>query len=516
MKTTKLIFTIFIITIINKLFTMVSTIKTFTFIGIKAIPVDVEVKIAAGHPTFNIVGLPDKALAESRERVRAAINSIGLEIPSSRITVNLAPADLEKEGSHFDLAITLGMLAEMRIIDKIELENYYCLGELSLNGKIKAVNGILSAAITANQFEQNLICPEKSGSEAVYASEDMEILAPDNLLQLINHFKGSQILSRPESNFNHKIPSYPCMSEVKGQKKAKRALEIAAAGGHNMLMIGPPGSGKSMIASRLNGILPELTLEEMLEVNMINSISGNIKDGQLISKRPFRSPHHSCSMPAMVGGGMKTKPGEISLAHNGILFLDELGEFPRQVLDSLRQPIEDNIVTISRANSHITYPANFQLIAAMNPCRCGYLGNDRKSCNRAPKCGKDYQAKISGPILDRMDIIIQVPQINIFTQNNESKEEASSNILKRIKSARNIQYQRSKKLNSNNSSAEIEKTFDFSGENRDLIEKAMHKMDISMRGFTRILKVARTIADLANNPKIEKTHLSEAIGYRKY
>jgi magnesium chelatase family protein len=493
---------------------MVATIKTFTFIGIKAIPVDVEVKISPGHPVFNIVGLPDKALAESRERVRAAINSIGLEVPAKRIIVNLAPADLEKEGSHFDLAITLGILSEMNIIDKLELENYYCLGELSLDGKIKVVNGILSASITANEFGGNIICPEKSGGEAIYASEEIDVLAADNLLQLINHFKGTQILSRPEQNFKRKTPTYPCLSEVKGQKRAKRALEIAAAGGHNMLMVGPPGSGKSMIASRLTGILPELTLEEMLEVNMINSISGNIKDGELITNRPFRAPHHSCSMPAMVGGGMKTKPGEISLAHNGVLFLDELGEFPRQVLDSLRQPIEDNIVTISRANSHITYPANFQLIAAMNPCRCGYLGNENKSCNRAPQCGKDYQAKISGPILDRMDIIINVPQINIFSQDGEEVGEASKEILERVKFARKLQYQRSNKLNSNNSGSEIEKSFDLNGENRDLIEKAMNKMDISMRGFTRILKVARTIADLENSEKIGKTHLSEAIGYR--
>lgn len=493
---------------------MVATIKTFTFIGIKAIPVDVEVKIASGQQHFNIVGLPDKALAESRERVRAAINSIGLNLPPDRITVNLAPADIEKEGSHFDLAITLGLLSEMKIIDKLDLESYYCLGELSLDGKIKAVNGILSAAITAHELGGNIICPEKSGKEAVYASSNINVLAPENLLQLINHFKGSQILSPPKQDFRHNPPKYPCLSEVKGQKKAKRALEIAAAGGHNMLMIGPPGSGKSMIASRLTGILPELTIEEMLEVNMINSISGNIKDGQLITNRPFRSPHHSCSMPAMVGGGMKTKPGEISLAHNGVLFLDELGEFPRQVLDSLRQPIEDNIVTISRANSHITYPANFQLIAAMNPCRCGYLGNQSKSCNRAPKCGQDYQAKISGPILDRMDIIVYVPQINIFAKDNNIEEEKSQDILQRVKFARKVQYHRSNKLNSKNTSKEIEQTIDLTGENRKLIEKAMQKMDISMRGFTRILRVARTIADLANSKKIETYHLAEAISYR--
>ncbi|MFT5795591.1 MAG: magnesium chelatase family protein [Ulvibacter sp.] len=493
---------------------MVATIKTFTFIGIKAVPVDVEVKISSGQQVFNIVGLPDKALAESRERIRAAINSIGLEIPAKRITVNLAPADLEKEGSHFDLAIALGILSEIKIIDKLELENYYCLGELSLNGKIKPVNGILSASITANEFGGNMICPEKSGPEAVYASSDIEVLAPDNLLQLINHFKGTQILSRPEQNFSQKIISYPCLSEVKGQKRVKRALEISAAGGHNLLMVGPPGSGKSMIAARLTGILPKLTIEEMLEVNMINSVSGNIKDGELITNRPFRAPHHSCSMPAMVGGGMKTKPGEISLAHNGVLFLDELGEFPRQVLDSLRQPIEDNVITISRANSHITYPANFQLIAAMNPCRCGYLGNANKSCNRAPKCGQDYQAKISGPILDRMDIIINVPQINIFTKNIETTEESSKEIFKRVVFARETQYQRSGKLNSQNSNSEIEKTFDFTGKNRDLIEKAVSKLDISMRGFVRILKVSRTIADLENSKKIEQHHLSEAIGYR--
>ncbi|MES2677237.1 MAG: YifB family Mg chelatase-like AAA ATPase [Pseudomonadota bacterium] len=503
---------------------MVATVKTFAFIGIDVAPVNVQVKISSsGNSSFTIVGLPDKAVGESKERVRAAITSIGLALPYTRITVNLAPADLLKEGSHFDLAIALGLLIELGALKQEDVENYYALGELSLDGTITQVNGILSAAIGASQRGAGIICPEICGMEAAWAG-DLSILAPKNLIVLLNHFKGLQLLSQPQPNAEKQIFSYPDLSDIKGQETAKRALEIAAAGGHNLLLIGPPGTGKSMLASRLPGLIPELDLKEMLEINMIHSISGKISDGKLIWARPFRDPHHSCSMPAMVGGGSKAKPGEISLAHNGILFLDELAEFPRQVLDSLRQPIENGNVTISRVLSHINYPANFQLVAAMNPCRCGYLSDQNKSCNKAPVCGRDYQAKISGPLMDRMDIIIEVPQIDIFADNIGIRE-SSAAVAARVAKARNIQKQRYEqeasmvdktlKLNSKANGKVLEKYTEIDAESQKILKLTIEKMGISIRGYNRILRVARTIADLDNSENISQSHLLEAISYRR-
>ena len=503
---------------------MVATVKTFAFVGIDVAPVNVQVKISSsGNSSFTIVGLPDKAVGESKERVRAAITSIGLALPYTRITVNLAPADLLKEGSHFDLAIALGLLIELGALRQEDVNNYYALGELSLDGAITQVNGILSAAIGASQRDAGIICPEICGQEAAWAG-GLSILAPKNLIVLLNHFKGLQILSQPKPNPEKQIFSYPDLADIKGQETAKRALEIAAAGGHNLLMIGPPGTGKSMLASRLPGLIPELDLKEMLEINMIHSISGKISDGKLIWKRPFRDPHHSCSMPAMVGGGSKAKPGEISLAHNGILFLDELAEFPQQVLDSLRQPIENGNVTISRVLSHINYPANFQLVAAMNPCRCGYLSDQGKACNKAPVCGRDYQTKISGPLMDRMDIIIEVPQIDIFADNIGIREN-SATVAARVAAARNIQKRRYEqeatmenatlKLNSKANGKVLEKYTEIDAESQKILKLTMEKMGISIRGYNRILRVARTIADLDNSENINQTHLLEAISYRR-
>lgn len=502
---------------------MVSKIKTFSFQGIEVAPVDVEVKISSGLPSFTIVGLPDKAVGESKERVRAAISSIGLSWPYQKIIVNLAPADLQKEGSHFDLAIALAIMIEIGVLSQKEVDGFYALGELSLDGTINAVNGIISASIGANQYGCGIICPKANGKEAVWAG-DLPIIAPDNLISLINHLKGEQILSRPETSKIKSNTKYPDLIDVKGQEIPKRALEIAGSGGHNILLIGPPGTGKSMLASRMPGILPEMNLEEILEVNMIHSISGKIVNGELKTNRPYIEVHHSCSMPAMVGGGMKAKPGEISLAHKGVLFLDELAEFPRQVLDSLRQPLETGNIAISRVNSHITYPADFQLIGAMNPCRCGYLGEASKECKKAPICGEEYKNKISGPLLDRFDIIINVGTIDLFSLRKMSATENSQIVRSRVLQAREIQYERYKneelmkdysKINAKINGQALEKYCALDEKSEKILQNAIQQNKSSMRAVTRILRVARTIADMEKCEKINENHLYEAIGYRR-
>jgi magnesium chelatase family protein len=504
---------------------MVAKVKTFSFLGIDVIEIDVEVKITSGLSNFTIVGLPDKAVGESKERVRAAIISLGVSWPLGRIIVNLSPADLQKEGSHFDLAIALAILMEMGLFLIPEIDNYFVLGELSLDGNINRINGIISAAIGAETRKKRIICPKSCGSQAAWASSTPIIAAP-NLLSLINHFKGEELLPPPIVSTNIAIFNYPDLAEVKGQENAKRALEIAAAGGHNLLMIGPPGTGKSMLAARIIGILPKMNKEEILKVNMIYNISGKITNEKLLTNRPFREIHHSCSIPAMIGGGSKAKPGEISLAHNGVLFLDELAEFPRVVLDSLRQPLESGKVTISRVNAHITYPANFQLITAMNPCRCGYLGDEKKSCKKAPLCGEEYKSKISGPLLDRIDIVIEVPQIDFLAINylQNSKVETSSEVLIRVNKARQVQNQRYKNerdfkdrqlINSKIETKILEKYIQLDEDCQKILQNSVTKMEISMRGINRILRVARTIADLEDSLKINSNHLLEALSYRR-
>jgi magnesium chelatase family protein len=502
---------------------MVAKTKTFSFAGIEVAAIDVQVKISPGMASFTIVGLPDKAVGESKERVRAAISSTGLSWPYKKITVNLAPADVQKEGSHFDLAIALAIMIEIGVLEQKLVDDFFILGELSLDGAIDGVSGIISAAIGANQRNYGIICPEKNGREAAWAG-NLNIIAPPNLMTLINHLKGEQILARPETTKIFQSKNYPDLSDVKGQETAKRAIEIAAAGGHNLLMVGPPGTGKSMLASRLGGILPPPELTEILEINMVHSLSNQIADGKLITHRPYREVHHSCSMPAMVGGGTRAKPGEVSLAHNGVLFLDELAEFPRQVLDALRQPLETGNISISRVNSHITYPANFQLIAAMNPCRCGYLGDIARQCKKAPICGQDYQNKISGPLLDRIDISINVGQVDIFATQNLQKSEDSKTIAARVCKARTLQKNRYDaedqmknlpKINSKIDGKILEKFCELNLNCQKILQKAVEKNHSSMRGITRILRVARTIADLEENQKIEEPHLLEAISYRR-
>ncbi len=499
---------------------MHASVKTVSFLGISTIEIDVQLQMLNGLPSFTIVGLPDKTVAESRERIRACLFSMGISLPSKRITVNLAPADVQKEGSHYDLPIALALLVAMGIIPQEEVDNVVALGELSLDGSIAKVLGVLPAAIFAKSSNKVLICPQECGQEAAWAGDNV-ILAPASVLELVNHFNGTQILPRVTiQNTENTIRqmSCGCLSDIKGQIVAKRALEVAAAGAHNMLMLGPPGVGKSLLASRIPSILPPITPQEALEVTMIHSLAGQVNNVGLIVDRPYRAPHHSASLPALVGGGANAKPGEISLAHRGVLFLDELPEFSRAALEALRQPLETGDITISRANNHVTYPARIQLIAAMNPCRCGYLGNPQKECTRAPRCGEEYMRKISGPLLDRIDIFVDVPDVTVadFAQ-DKSSIETSCDVRKRVIQAREIQAERYKNLSfSTNAEAdghELEKYLTDGA--KEILYRCIDKAKISARGYYRIVKLARTLADIAGADSIDKLQISEALGYRR-
>lgn len=501
---------------------MQARVHTVAFQGLEVKTVTVQVLIASGLPAFTIVGLPDKSVAESRERVRAALTSLGVGLPPKRITVNLAPADLPKEGAHYDLPIALGILTAMGIIPSDELEEFLVLGELSLDGSCQAVNGVLPAAVEAVAQEKNLICPRASGTEATWAG-DLEILAPASLLSLINHFKGSQVLSRPPAGEMETTANLLRMEDIKGQESAKRALEVAAAGGHNLLMSGPPGSGKSMLAARLPGILPPLDASEALEVSMIASISGQIRSGNITRSRPFRDPHHSASVAAMVGGGRGAAPGEVSLAHLGVLFLDELPEFNRQVLESLRQPVETGKAVVARANAHVSYPARVQLIAAMNPCRCGHVEDAAQACARAPKCAYEYRSKISGPMLDRIDLFVEVPAVSALDLTLPKPKETTEMIASRVAKARQIQKDRFAALkldmpvrtNAETEGELLEQIASPDAAGQQLLREAVGQLNLSARGYHRILKVARTLADLEDSTDIGRVHIAEAIGYRR-
>ena len=500
---------------------MISRVRTVAFQGIEAVPVDVQVMVAPGKVGMSIVGLPDKAVAESRERVQAALHASGLSMPARKVTVNLAPADLPKEGSHYDLPIALGLMAALGAVPADMLAGYVVLGELSLDGAIAPVAGALPAAIGANAEGKGLICPFACGPEAAWAGADIDILAPRSLIAVANHFRGTQLLSRPEPGTHSPATGLPDLADIKGQETAKRALEVAAAGSHNLLMSGPPGSGKSMLAQRLPSILPPLTPKELLEVSMIASVAGELGEGKLTDRRPFRAPHHSASMASLVGGGLRARPGEISLAHHGVLFLDEFPEFSPQTLDALRQPLETGECMIARVNHRVTYPARIQLVAAMNPCRCGMAGEPGYLCARGERCRADYQARISGPLLDRIDLRIEVPAVSTSDLIRPGKAEKSAAVAERVARARDIQRERFGRLgvggvttNAHCPPALIEAIAAPDAAGKALLSDAGDKFGFSARAYHRLLKVARTLADLEASETVGRLHLAEAISYR--
>ncbi len=501
---------------------MTSRVSTVAFQGIQGVIVDCQAQFVSGHPNFFVVGMGDKAVAESRERIRGALQAIGLALPAKRLVVNLSPADLPKEGSHYDLPIMLALLSALGVIPPDFLDRFVALGELALDGTLMPVSGALPAAMAASGKGLGIICPKASGPEAAWAGETVDVLAPETLVQLLNHVKGTQVLTRPQPNLLENNDVLPDLADIKGQEAAKRALEVAAAGGHHLLMVGPPGAGKSMLASRLPSILPPMDAREMLDVSMIASLGGEVKDGRLSRRRPFRSPHHSASMPALVGGGLKAKPGEMALAHHGVLFLDELPEFQPRVLEAIRQPIETGEAVVARANYHITYPARFQLVTAMNPCKCGMAGEPGHFCRTGPRCAADYQSRISGPLLDRLDVQIELAAVKASDLTLPPPKEKSADVATRVALARTIQRQRfldrgleSLRTNAQADGTVLEEFAALDAAGTALIRDAADAMNLSARGYHRVLRVARTIADLDGRDKVSRLHLAEALSYRQ-
>lgn len=497
---------------------MVARAYTVAFQGVEARLVEVQCAISAGLPAFNLVGLPDKAVSEAKERVRAALTSMGLALPAKRITVNLSPADLPKEGSHFDLPIALAVLAAMEVVPADAVAGNVALGELSLDGSLITVIGALPAAVAAAEADCGLVCPAGCGAEAAWVGA-VQVIAAKSLLALVNHFTGRAALAPATPGTVAAPASARDLADVKGQEKAKRALEIAAAGRHHLLMVGPPGSGKSMIAARLPGVLPPLDPSEALETSMIHSLAGLLEEGGISRARPFRTPHHTASMAAIVGGGKAAKPGEISLAHHGVLFLDELPEFPRAVLETLRQPIETGDVVVARANAHVRYPCRFMLVAAANPCRCGYLADPLRACARSPDCGADYLGRISGPLMDRFDLRIEVPPVSVEDLALPRASEGSAEIAGRVAAARARQRDRYEgvpgvSLNADAEGDLLEAAAETTPEAQGLLEEVARRFHLSARGYHRVMRVARTIADLEGSDAVEKRHLAEAVGYR--
>ncbi len=496
-------------------------IKTIALEGIATKEIDVEVHIANGLPSFNIVGMAEKSVSESKERLRAAFSSIGLGIPAKRITINLSPANIIKEGNHFDLPIAIALLSAMEIIEVENISEFIALGEISLNGTIKPCKGTFAAAIHAIKNSKGLIFPQKQSQDIEWI-ESIEALPAKHLQDIIAHFTGKGSLNLLTKGMQHQIQvkHYTDFAHIKGQENAKYGAIIAAAGGHNMLMVGPPGSGKSMIASAISSILPKPTSEEILEMSLIKSIVGKEDFSAISYQRPFRSPHHSSSSVALVGGGKKIMPGEITLAHGGVLFLDELPEFNKNVLETLRQPMENKEITIARANGHINFPARFQLIAAMNPCKCGHVNDPEKSCSKAPLCASEYQSKLSGPLLDRIDMIIHVPLIKVQEIEETKTSQPSHEILKIVENARNIQAKRFENIkgvysNSDATTEIIEKIFALETKAKEALLRATEVMRLSTRTYYRLQRVARTIADIQNSTSIKKEHIASAISFKQ-
>ncbi|MBY5934843.1 YifB family Mg chelatase-like AAA ATPase [Tateyamaria omphalii] len=496
---------------------MVARAYTVAFQGVDAREVEVQCAMTPGLPAFSIVGLPDKAVSEARDRVRAALTAMSIALPSKRITINLSPADLPKEGSHFDLPIALSLLAALGILPEDTVEGTVALGELSLDGTLVPVLGALPAAMAAAEQDRGLLCPAGSGAEAAWV-DATKVIAAASLGDVVRHYTGQVPLEPAKAGQIASGTGLPDLRDVKGQERAKRAMEVAAAGRHHFLMVGTPGSGKSMLAARLPGILPPLSAMEALETSMIHSLAGLLDAGGISMDRPFREPHHTASMAAIIGGGRGAKPGEVSLAHNGVLFMDEFPEFPRTVLETLRQPIETGEVMVARANNHVKYPCRFMLVAAANPCKCGYLSDASRACGRAPACGDDYMGRISGPLMDRFDLRVDVPPVTYSDLDLPASGDSSATVAARVDAARKVQAARldgtGMRSNADLTGGALDDFAAPDEEGRTLLTKVADRFGLSARGYHRVLRVARTIADLDGSDAVRKPHVAEAVSYR--
>jgi magnesium chelatase family protein len=497
---------------------MVARAYTVAFEGVSARTVEVQCAVTPGMPAFSVVGLPDKAVSEARDRVRAALSGMGIALPNKRITINLSPADLPKEGSHFDLPIALALLAALEIVPADAVERSTALGELSLDGSLVGVVGALPAAMTAAEEDRILLCPKASGAEAAWVGA-CQVIAAASLMDVVRHFNGQAPIAPAEPGEVVEASVRRCLRDVKGQERAKRALEIAAAGRHHLLLLGTPGSGKSMLAARIPGILPPLNPAEALETSMIHSLAGLLDEGGISRARPFREPHHTASMAAIVGGGRTARPGEISLAHHGVLFMDEFPEFPRGVLETLRQPIETGEVMVARANAHVRYPCRFMLVAAANPCKCGYLTDPGRACTRAPICGEDYIGRISGPLMDRFDLRVEVPPVGYTDLDMPATGDTSAQVAVRVSAARALQAERfagiaGMHLNADAEGAVLERIATPDAAGRALLGRVADRFGLTARGYHRVLRVARTIADLDHSEQVLSDHIAEASSYR--
>ncbi|MXU64472.1 YifB family Mg chelatase-like AAA ATPase [Oceanomicrobium pacificus] len=498
---------------------MVAAARSVVFDGIDARLIDVECSLTRGLPAFHVVGLPDKAVSEARERVRTALGQLGIAMPAKRVTINLAPADLPKEGAHFDLPIALAILAAMEVIPPELVAETVAMGELALDGRLLPVAGALPAALAAAGEGRSFACPAACGAEAAWI-DSTSVIGADSLLALLNHFSGKAPLAPAEPSALADGAELPDLRDVRGQDRAKRVLEIAAAGRHHLLMMGPPGAGKSMLAARLPGLLPPLSAAEMLELSMILSVAGKLPRAGMSRTRPYRAPHHTTSAAALIGGGRKAGPGEISLAHHGVLFLDELPEFGREILDTLRQPLETGQVEVARVAARLRYPCRFLLAAAANPCRCGHLGDPERACSRAPACSEQYLSRISGPLRDRFDLTIDLPALSPDDLVAAAPEgPGSAEVAARVAAARDRQAARFAershvRLNADAEGELLSRIADPTEAALHLLRDACARLSLSARGYHRVLRVARTIADLDGAEMVDRAHVAEAISYR--